>query len=76
MCVHVCESVRGNWVKVEKEQKRRKEDDWNHDKPGSGPCTEFLVHPAAILPTPQIPAVKWEAHLSKVLQMQTPWKTV
>lgn len=50
----------------------REEGDWNHDKPGSG----FLVHPAAIFPAPQIPAVKWEAHLSEVLQIQTHRKTV
>lgn len=73
MCVCVCQSVRGNWGKVEKEQKRREggreEDNWNHDKPGSGSCTGFPVHPAALFPAPQSPAVKWEAHFSQVLQI-------
>lgn len=67
VCVRVLGEIGARWRKSKRGG--REEDDWNHDKPGSGSCTGFLVHPAAILPAPQIPAVKWEAHLSKVLQI-------
>lgn len=73
MCVKVLGEIGASWRKSKKEGS--KEEDWNHDNPRSGSCSEFLVHPAAHI-APQIPAVKWEAHLREVLQIQTPWKTV